>query len=165
MSKENTKLRLALPDEAATLAVQDPLAFRRTLLKGKTRELAVLDTVAEMSGWGRKLPQGQGLGLAINSIFDSVIAQVAHVTVANGQVRVNKVWCVYEAGLVIDPLNVEAQMEGGIVFGLSAALFGEITLDKGAVQQSNFIDYDVVRMATMPAGSPRSSRRRAACPG
>lgn len=137
-------------DEAAHLADQDPLVFRRTLLKGKARELKVLDTIAEMSGWGRELPPGQGLGLAISSIFESVIAQVAHVTVAHGQLKVNKVWCVYDAGLVIDPGNVEAQMEGGIVFGLSAALFGEITLDKGAVQQSNFIDYDMVRMATMP---------------
>ena len=137
-------------DEAAHLAGDDPLAFRRTLLKGKARELKVLDTIAEMSGWGRKLPPGQGLGIAISSIFDSVIAQVALVTVESGRLKINKVWCVYDAGLVIDPTNVVAQMEGGIVFGLSAALFGEITIDKGAVQQSNFIDYEMVRMATMP---------------
>ena len=71
-------------------------------------------------------------------------------TVESGRLKINKVWCVYDAGLVIDPTNVVAQMEGGIVFGLSAALFGEITIDKGAVQQSNFIDYEMVRMATMP---------------
>lgn len=137
-------------DEAAHLAGQDPLAFRRVLLSGKVRELKVLDTVAEMSGWGRALPPGQGLGLALSVGFDAIVAQVAHVTVADGRLKVNKVWCVYDAGMIVDPDNVRAQMEGGIVYGLTAALFGEITFDKGAVVQSNFADYEMVRMANMP---------------
>ncbi len=137
-------------DEAAHLAGQDPLAFRRTLLKGKTRELKTLDTVADMSGWGRKLPAGHGLGVSIVSSFDAVTAQVAEVSVIDGRLKVHKVWCAYDAGMVIDPTNVTAQMEGGIVYGLSAALFGEITFDKGAVKQSNFLDYQMVTLANMP---------------
>ena len=137
-------------DEAAALAGQDPLAFRRELLKGKAREIQALDTVAAMSGWGRTLPSGQGLGVALTVGFDAVVAQVALVTVAAGRLKVNKVWCVYDAGMIIDPGNVMAQLEGGIVYGLTAALFGEITLDKGAVVQGNFSDYDMVTMATMP---------------
>ncbi len=137
-------------DEAAYLAGQDPLAFRRALLKGKPRELKTLDTVAEMSGWGRKLPPGHGLGLSIVTSFDAVTAQVAEVSVTDGRLKVHKVWCAYDAGMVIDPTNVTAQMEGGIVYGLSAALFGEITFDRGAVKQSNFLDYQVVTMANMP---------------
>ena len=137
-------------DEAAYLAGQDPVAFRRALLKGKVREIKALDTVAEVSGWGRKMPPGQGLGVALTVGFEAVTAQVAHVSITNNTLKVNKIWCVYDAGMIIDPSNAIAQVEGGIVYGLSAALFGEITIDKGAVKQSNFHDYQAITMATMP---------------
>jgi isoquinoline 1-oxidoreductase beta subunit len=137
-------------DEAAQLAGKDPVAFRRALLKDKPREQKVLDTVAEMAGWGRKLGKGQGLGVAFTAGFEANVAQIAQVSVVGGSLKVEKVWCVYEAGFIVDPSTVTAQMEGGIVFGLSAALFGEITVDKGAVKQSNFIDYGMVTLANMP---------------
>ena len=137
-------------DEAAYLAGKDPVVFRRALLKGKVREIKALDAVAEISGWGRNLPEGHGLGVALTTGFEAVTAQVAHVSITNNTLKVNKVWCVYDAGMIIDPSNAIAQVEGGIVYGLSAALFGEITINKGAVKQSNFHDYQAVTMATMP---------------
>jgi isoquinoline 1-oxidoreductase beta subunit len=137
-------------DEVAHFAGQDPVAFRRALLKDKPRELAALDEVAKMAEWGRKLPAGQGLGVAFTYGFDAVVAQVAQVSVRNGAIKVEKVWCVYDAGFIVEPSTVIAQMEGGIIFGLSAALFGEITVEKGAVKQTNFSDYEMVTLANTP---------------
>ena len=137
-------------DEAAAWAGRNPIEFRRSLMSGKARELAVLDAIEKLSGWGRALPTGHGMGIAINTGFEAVTAQVAHVSVIDNQVRVHKVWCVYDAGLVIDPLNVEAQIESGIVYGLTAALYGEITFENGIAQQGNFDTYDMLRLATMP---------------
>ena len=115
-----------------------------------TREIKVLDAVAEMSGWGRSLPDGRGLGIAICPGYGYVNAQVFEVEVSNDQLKIIKVWCAYVCGFALDPSNVIHQMEGGIVYGLSATLFGEITFDKGAVVQSNFHDYDSVRLSNMP---------------
>lgn len=149
-SSQNGFFSESAMDELAHFAGKDPYEFRRELIADKPRELAVLDKVAEMSGWGREMPAGRGLGLAFCPGFGSVNAQVAEVDVTGGDLKVVKIWCAYDCGFAIDPSNVVHQMESGITYALSAALFGEITVDKGAVVQSNFHDYDVVRMSNMP---------------
>lgn len=137
-------------DELADLAGQDPVAFRRALLGGKPRHLAVLDLAAEQAGWGTPLPPGRARGVAVAESFGSFVAEVAEVSVVNGAVRVHKVTCAIDCGQVVNPDIVAAQMEGAIVFGLTAALKGEITIDKGRVQQGNFLDYPLLRMDEMP---------------
>jgi isoquinoline 1-oxidoreductase beta subunit len=137
-------------DELAALAGKDPLAFRRDLVAGKARELAVLNLVAEKSGWGEKLPPGTGRGLAYTPGFGSYLAQVATVSVSQGKLKVEKIVCVADCGQLIEPSNVIAQLESGIVYGLTAALFSEITIEKGAVKQSNFNDYPMVTLANLP---------------
>lgn len=137
-------------DELADLAGQDPVAFRRALLGGKPRHLAVLDLAAEQAGWGTPLPPGRARGVAVAESFGSFVAEVAEVSVVNGAVRVHKVTCAIDCGQVVNPDIVAAQMEGAIVFGLTAALKGEITIDKGRVQQGNLLDYPLLRMDEMP---------------
>ncbi len=149
-SSQNGFFSESAMDEFAHFTGRDPYEFRRSLILDKPRELAVLDKVAEMSGWGRDLPAGRGLGLAFCPGFGSVNAQVAEVDVTGGDLKIVKIWCAYDCGFALDPSNVVHQMESGITYALSAALFGEITVEKGAVVQSNFHDYDVVRMANMP---------------
>ena len=137
-------------DELALALKADPYEFRRTLLAGQPRHLKVLETAALKAGWGRPLPAGSGRGIALRASFGSIVAQVAQVSVADKQIRVERVTCAVDCGPVIHPGIVRAQMESGIVYGLSAALHGEITLADGAVQQSNFPDYDAVRLADAP---------------
>lgn len=137
-------------DELATLAGADPLAYRRTLVRD-TRARTVLDLAAMLAGWGTALPKGQGRGIALLHAFGTYVAQVAQVEVApDGEVRVLRVVCAVDCGIAVNPGTVAAQMEGGIVFGLSAALWGEITLTAGRVVQSNFHDYRVMRMNEAP---------------
>jgi isoquinoline 1-oxidoreductase beta subunit len=143
-------------DELAHGAKQDPVAYRRALLGKSPRLLGVLNLVAEKSGWGRPLKpvagRRVGRGVSAQFAFGTYMAQVAEVSVgADGEVRVHRVVCALDCGQVVNPDTVTAQMEGGIVFGLSAALWGEITVDKGRVQQSNFGDYRVLRMNEAPA--------------
>jgi isoquinoline 1-oxidoreductase beta subunit len=138
-------------DELAALAGKDPLALRRELLAGKDRELAVLDAAAARAGWGTKLPAGKGMGLAYSPGFGSFLAQVATVSVDRGRLTVEKLVCVADCGTLIEPNNVIAQLESGIVYGLTAALFGEITIENGAAKQGNFTDYPMVTLANMPA--------------
>ena len=141
-------------DELAASAGQDPVAYRRALVKdGRARK--VLDLVAERSGWGTPLKplagHRAGRGVALMHVFGSYIAQVAEVDVnADNEVRVRRVTCVIDCGFAVNPLTVTAQMEGGIIFGLSAALWNEITLADGRVQQSNFHDVRVMRMNEAP---------------
>ena len=137
-------------DELAHAAKQDPLEYRRKLLKDHPRHLGVLDLAAEKAGWGEPLPEGRARGLAVHESFDSYVAQVAEVSVAGGRVRVHRVVCAVDCGVCVNPAGVEAQMQGGIVFGLTAALYGELTLKDGRVQQSNFHDYPLLRMKEMP---------------
>ena len=142
-------------DELALAARQDPVAYRRALLAKSPRMLAVLDLVASKAGWSTPLKpiagRRVGRGVSAQFAFGSYMAQVAEVSVgADGEVRVHRVVCALDCGQVINPNTVIAQMEGGIVFGLSAALWGEITFDKGRVQQSNFGDYRVMRMNEAP---------------
>jgi isoquinoline 1-oxidoreductase subunit beta len=138
-------------DELATTAGKDPVEFRRALLEKHPRHLGVLNLVAEKAGWGAPLQNGKARGVALHESFNSYIAQVAEVTVKpDGGLRVDRVVCAVDCGVAINPDVIRAQMEGGIGFGLAAALHGAITLNEGRVEQSNFHDYPVLRMNEMP---------------
>jgi len=138
-------------DELAANAKQDPLAYRLALLEKNPRARAVLQFAAQGSGWGEPLPAGQGRGIALCIGFGSLVAQVVQVTVGKeGAVRPTRVWCVVDCGVQVNPDTIRAQMESGIVFGLSAALYGEITIKDGRVEQSNFGDYRVMRINETP---------------
>jgi isoquinoline 1-oxidoreductase beta subunit len=138
-------------DELAHAAGKDPVEFRRGLLVGRARPLRVLETAAEKAGWGKPLPEGRARGIALHQSFGSLLAQVAEVSVSPaGKPRVHRVVCAIDCGPVVNPDTVRAQMEGGIVFGLTAALYGEITFEAGRVRQRNFHDYPMLRMHEMP---------------
>jgi isoquinoline 1-oxidoreductase beta subunit len=137
-------------DELAHAAGKDPLALRRELLPAGSRRRRVLDAAAEAFGWGKALPAGHGAGIAAHESFGSAVAQAAEVSVEDGRIRVHRVVCAVDCGPVVNPDTVEAQMQSGIVFGLSAALFGEITLRDGKVEQTNFHNYPVLRLHEMP---------------
>jgi isoquinoline 1-oxidoreductase beta subunit len=138
-------------DELAHAAGQDPYRFRRALLAGKADFLRVLDTAAERGDWGKPLPKGKGRGIAIHESFGSIVAEIAEVAVdPKGELRVERVVCAVDSGHVVNPRTVEMQMESGIVYGLTAALYGEITLKDGRVEQGNFDAYRIVRQAEMP---------------
>lgn len=138
-------------DELSHAGGKDPYELRRTLLANQPRMRAVLDLVAEKANWGKPLPAGVGRGIATHFSFDSYVAQVAEVSVAkNGMVRVHRMVCAVDCGRVINPDSVKAQMEGGIVFGLTAALKDEITLEEGRVVQRNFHDYPMMRINETP---------------
>jgi len=138
-------------DELAAHAKQDPLAYRLALLDKNPRARAVLSMAAEQAGWGKPLPQGQGRGIALCTGFGSYIAQVIQVAVdRDGAVNPTRVWCAVDCGITINPDTARAQMESGIVFGLSGALYGEITIKDGRVEQTNFGDYRVLRINEVP---------------
>jgi isoquinoline 1-oxidoreductase subunit beta len=138
-------------DELAGKTGKDPYQYRRSLLTKHPRHLKVLETAAQKAGWGKPLPTGWGRGIAVHESFGSYIAQVAEVSLEkNGQIKVHRVVCVVDCGRIVNPDTIKAQMESGITFGLSAALYGEITLDKGRVKQGNFDDYPLVRINAMP---------------
>jgi isoquinoline 1-oxidoreductase beta subunit len=138
-------------DEVAHAAGKDPYQLRRALLANQLRMLAVLDLAAEKAHWGGPLPRGHGRGVATHFSFDSYVAQVAEVSVEkDGRVRVHRIVAAVDCGRTVNPDTVKAQLEGGIIFGLTAALKTEITLDKGRVQQGNFNDYPMVRMFESP---------------
>ena len=138
-------------DELAKKAGKDPVAFRREMLGKSPRLLAAVDLAAEKSGWGGTLPARTGRGIAAQVAFGSYIATVAEVEVgADGEVRVQRIVCVVDTGIVVNPDTVVAQLQGGLIFGLTAALHGEITIEKGRVQQSNFHDYRMLRIHEVP---------------
>jgi isoquinoline 1-oxidoreductase beta subunit len=137
-------------DELAHAARRDPLEFRRSLVRSNPRALAVLERAAAESGWGTPLRKGRGRGFAMNTGFGSVCAQVFEVTVDGSTVTIDKVTCVYDCGLVLNPGTVEAQLEGGISWGLCAALNGEIGIAAGRVQQGNFHEQSLLRINEMP---------------
>lgn len=142
----------AFLDEVAHAGGKDPYQLRRTLLASQPRELAVLDLAAQKANWGSPLPAGRARGIATHFSFDSYVAQVAEVSVEkDGTVRVHRMVAAVDCGRTVNPDTVKAQLEGGIIFGLTAALKTEITLDKGRVQQRNFHDYPMVRMFESPA--------------
>jgi isoquinoline 1-oxidoreductase beta subunit len=141
----------AFLDEVAHAGGKDPYELRRALLAKQPRMLAVLDLAAKKANWGSKLPPGMGRGIATHFSFDSYVAQVVEASVGKGgEVRVHRVVCAVDCGLVINPDTVKAQMEGGIVYGLTAALKTEITLKDGRVEQGNFNDYPMLRMFESP---------------
>ena len=137
-------------DELAHAANQDPYAFRRAHLRAGSRERRVLDAVAKLAGWGRPPPAGHAWGIARHTAFGSEAAEIAEVTVTDGRVRVTRVWCAIECGVVVNPDIVRAQLEGGILFGLSAALDQEITVKDGVVQETNFDRFPSLRMHESP---------------
>jgi isoquinoline 1-oxidoreductase beta subunit len=138
-------------DELAHAAGQDPVAFRRALLSHEPRHLAVLDRVARMAGWGTPPPEGRARGVALVESFGSIVGQVAEVGIgSNGEIRVHRVDAAVDCGFAVNPQQAEAQIQGGIVFGLSAALFQQITVSGGAVVQRNFPDYEMVRLQNAP---------------
>jgi isoquinoline 1-oxidoreductase beta subunit len=142
----------AFLDEVAHAGGKDPYQLRRTLLANQPRMLAVLDIVAQKANWGGPLPSGHARGIATHFSFESYVAQVAEVSVEkDGTVRVHRVVAAVDCGRTVNPDTVKGQIEGGIIFGLTAALKTEITLDKGRVQQRNFNDYPMVRMFEAPA--------------
>ncbi|MEX0880819.1 MAG: xanthine dehydrogenase family protein molybdopterin-binding subunit [Thermoanaerobaculia bacterium] len=135
-------------DELAAAAGQSPVAYRRALLKSSPRHLGVMELVVAKAGAAP--PPGQSRGLAVHKSFESYVAQVADVSVEKGRIRVHRVVAAIDCGICINPAGVTAQVESGIVYGLTAALYGEITLKDGRVQQGNFHDYPVLRMNEMP---------------
>jgi isoquinoline 1-oxidoreductase beta subunit len=136
-------------DELAHAAGQDPLAFR--LAHCDERGKGVLERAAQISNWGAPLSAGRARGVALREMYGSVVAQVAEVSVGdNGRVRVHAVYSAFDPGLVVNPGNLTAQIRGAVNFGLSAALYGAITFEKGMVKEQNFPQYDMVRMADSP---------------
>jgi len=142
-------------DEVAHAAGKDPVAFRRDLLAKHPRHLAALDLAVSKAGWGKPLAARDGVrrgrGVAVHESFNTVVAEIAEVSVKpDGSFKVDRVVCAVDCGIAINPSIVRAQMEGGIGFGLSAALYSAITLKDGEVQQSNFHDYPLLRIGDMP---------------
>jgi isoquinoline 1-oxidoreductase subunit beta len=138
-------------DELARKAGKDPIAFRGAMLGGTPRLKAALDLVAEKSNWGEKLPARVGRGVSIQSSFGSFIATVVEAEVDDqGEVHLRRVTSAVDTGIAVNPDTIVAQLEGGLIFGLTAALYGEITIDKGRVQQSNFNDYRMLRIDQVP---------------
>src|SRR2546430_34973 len=149
----NTFVIESFIDELAAAARTDPVEYRRALLGKAPRARAVLDLAAKQAGWGRPLPAGRGRGVSLlYSGWDTYLAQVAEVEVSKaGEVRVHRIVCAVDCGTIVNPDIVKAQIEGGVVFGISGALWGEITLKNGRVEQSNFNNYRTLRMNETPA--------------
>jgi len=140
----------AFLDEVAHAGGKDPYELRRSLLANHPRMLKCLDLVAQKANWGSKPPSGIGRGIATHFSFDSYVAQVVEASVEKGDVKVHRVVCAVDCGMVINPDTVKAQMEGGIIFGLTAALKSEITLKNGRVEQDNFHNYEMLRINETP---------------
>jgi len=136
-------------DELAAAVSKDPLALRLELLAGKPRHIAVLRETARRAGWG-STPPGRFQGLAFMEGYTSHIAQVAEISLSAGTLKVHKITCVIDCGQMVNPRIVESQIESGIVYGLSAALWGDITLRAGQVRETNFHNYRVLRSNEMP---------------
>ncbi len=137
-------------DEIAAAQKRDPLELRREWLKDKPRVLKTLELAAAKAGWGTPLPAGRARGIAVHESFGSVCAQVAEVSLEGNEPRVHRVVAAFDCGLVVNPLTVEAQVQGAIAFGLGAALYSQVTFKEGKVEQSNFHDYRVLRFNEMP---------------
>jgi isoquinoline 1-oxidoreductase beta subunit len=139
-------------DHLAEMAGQDPVSVRRKLLAKHPRHLGVLELVVEKSGWDTPLPAGRARGIAVHESFNSFVAQVVEVSAGeDGLPKVERVVCAVDCGIAVNPDIIRAQMEGGIGYGLSAALYGAVDLEAGAIKQGNFDDYRVLRINEMPA--------------
>jgi isoquinoline 1-oxidoreductase subunit beta len=139
-------------DEVAAAGKKDPYELRRRLLTKSPRHLRVLEMAAEKAGWGKSLPAGRSCGIAVVSSYFGYVAQVMEISVnrQEGAVRVHRVVCALDCGRIVNPSSIEAQVQGSVVYGLTAALRGAITIDHGRVQQSNFHDYPMLRTNEMP---------------
>jgi isoquinoline 1-oxidoreductase beta subunit len=138
-------------DELAAAARQDPITYRLALLENNPRAKAVLALAADKAGWGEKLPPRVGRGVSIQNAFATYMAQVAEVEVAeDGTVRVRRVGCAVDCGIVVNPDTVRAQIQSAVMFGITAALYGEITLKDGRVEQANFDSYPILRINEAP---------------
>jgi isoquinoline 1-oxidoreductase beta subunit len=138
-------------DEMAAAAKKDPYEFRRALLGGQPRYKAVLEAAAQKAGWGQPLPAGVFRGIAVAQSFGTYVAQVAEVSVAaDGTPKVHRVVAAVDCGMTVNPQTIARQIEGAMVYGLSAALYGKLDFDKGRLTQSNFHNYPVLRMSEMP---------------
>jgi isoquinoline 1-oxidoreductase subunit beta len=138
-------------DELAQAAGKDPVELRRQLLKGHSDWRHVLDTAAQKANWGKTMPPGTAQGIAIVESYGSIVAEVAEVAVSKrGEVRVERVVCAIDCGHVVNPLTVAEQIEGSVVWGLTAALYGQITIEHGRVVEGNFDDYQMLRLDAMP---------------
>jgi isoquinoline 1-oxidoreductase subunit beta len=147
---QNTFFTESFIDELAVEAGKDPVEFRRELLANQPRLLGALNLAAEKAGWGKPLPAGRAMGAAVANCFGSFNAQIAEVSIVEGKVRVHRVVSAVDCGQVVNPAGVEQQVQSAIVYGLSAALRGQITHDKGRVQQTNFDKYEPLRINEMP---------------
>jgi isoquinoline 1-oxidoreductase beta subunit len=139
-----------LIDELATLASIDAVEYRRTLLRNSPRHLSALNLAAEKAEWNKPLPKGRFRGVAVCEAMGSYVSQIVELSIDNNKIRVHRVVCAIDCGVAVNPDGVRAQMEGGIIFGLTAALYGEITIEKGQVKQRNFNDYRMLRMHETP---------------
>jgi isoquinoline 1-oxidoreductase beta subunit len=151
---QNCFFKESFIDELAHIAQADPYDYRRKLIgkhKHADKFLGVLDAAAQRAGWGTPLPQGTHRGIALNEAFGTFTAAVAEVSVSTtGNVRMHRIVCAVDPGHVVNPLTAAMQTEGSVVYGLTAALFGEITIKDGRVEQSNFDDYRMLRINQMP---------------
>ena len=147
---QNTFFFESFVDEMAAASGQDPVEMRRKMLAKSPRMLGVLNLAAEKAGWGKPLAKGHAQGFAITNNVGSFTAQVAEISITNGKLKVHKITIATDCGHVVNPAIISAQAIGGSVYGLAAAMKGSITIDKGRVQQSNFNNYDVLRMDEMP---------------
>ncbi len=147
---QNAFYKESFIDELAHAAGADPYRYRRHLLRDSPKDLAVLDAAARKAEWDKPLPPGRFRGIAVNRACESYVAQVIEVSVENGKVRVHRVVSAIDCGYVVNPLSIEMQMQGAVIYALTAALYGEITIKDGAAEQSNFNDYQMLRMADAP---------------
>jgi isoquinoline 1-oxidoreductase beta subunit len=147
---QNAFYRESFIDEMAHAVGADPYQFRRRLLRDSPKNLAVLDAVAEKANWSSPPPAGVFRGIAVNAACDSYCAQVVELSIEGGRIRVHRVIAAIDCGHVVNPLSVEMQVQGAIVYALTAALYGEITVKGGAAEQSNFNTYEMLRMAEAP---------------
>jgi isoquinoline 1-oxidoreductase subunit beta len=149
---QNGFFRECFVDEMAQAAGQDPYQYRRKLLSKDAARLAVLDAAANRAGWDKPLAQGLSRGIALVEAYGTLCAQVVEASVGDkGQVRVHRVVAAVDSGHVVNPAILQSQVESGIVYGLTAALYGTITIENGRVKQGNFDDYQMLRLAEMPA--------------
>jgi isoquinoline 1-oxidoreductase beta subunit len=146
----NAFIKESFMDECAHAAGKDPLAYRMHLLQDRPRERAVLQLVADKAGWGKTLPPGRAQGIALHESFGSVVAQVVEASISEGRIKVHQVFTAIDCGLAVNPAGIRQQVEGSVVFALTAALYGRIDIDEGSVRQSNFHDYPLLRLSEMP---------------
>ncbi len=150
-SSQNAFFTECFIDECAVATGQDPYEFRKSKLKNHPRFLAVLNKVAERSNWSKLLPEGKYRGIALHKSFGSIVGEVAEISqTGDKEFKIDKMYCVIDCGRIVNPNTVEAQMQSGIIFGLSAALYGEITVKDGQIEQYNFPQYEMVRMGIAP---------------